>query len=109
MPSSSLIKFLDLTTDDPKLRPILDRLKEVIRVLSNKQLIDGQLLEQIPVQKYAPTNYVNIIPHKLGRRINGYMVVKEFPSTNISEDRLSDENFLYIISSLDSTISLWVF
>lgn len=109
MPSSSLIKFLDLTTDDQKLRPILDRLKEVVRVLSNKQLIDGQLLEEVAVLKYAPTNYVNMIPHKLGRKMNGYIVVRAFPNVGISEDVPSDETFIYLRSTLAATISLWVF
>lgn len=109
MPSSSLIKLLDLTTDDPKLKPVLDRLKEVIRVLSNKQLIDGQLLEGIPLLKYAPSLYVNRVPHKLGRTPNGYFSVRMFPNVGLSEDVASDETFLYLRSTLDATVSLWVF
>lgn len=109
MPSSSLIKFLDLTTDDAKLKPILDRLKEIIRVLSTKQILDGQLLENVTLKKYAPSSYVNIVQHKMGKTLNGYILVREFPSVNMSEDKPSDENYLYLISSLDTTVSLWVF
>lgn len=108
MPSSSLIKFLDLTTDDPKLKPVLDRLKEVVRVLGTKQILDGQLLENLSILPFG-VGYINVIPHKLGRIPNGYFLVKELPGANVGQHKESDESFLYLRATGTSTVSLWVF
>lgn len=108
MPSSSLIKFLDLTTDDPKLKPVLDRLKEVVRVFGTKQIIDGQLLENISILPFG-AGYVNVIPHKLGRMPNGFFIAKELPGANVGQHAASDESFLYLKATGTSTVSLWVF
>lgn len=104
MSLTSITRFFELTSDDPILTPIVTRLKEVFRNLITKQIIDGQLLVKIPLVAGS----VNNVPHKVGRVLNGYIIVGSSADSRFW-DSGSTDFFLKLNCSTNTTVSLWVF
>lgn len=104
MSSSSLLRFLELQSDDPALARVVGRVKEIFRALFQKQIIDGQILSSISLLSASP----NRIPHKLGRKVNGYIIVRSSALSTFS-DSGSDESFLTLNCSANTTVDIWVF
>lgn len=109
MPSSSLPLFYSLRSADPKITPILERLKLIFAQLFSKAIIDGHLLEGVEIQPAI----INKIPHKLERFYNGWYIVRVNSQAIFWETatNIRGNEYLYLESTavVPTTVSIWVF
>lgn len=107
MPSSSLPLFYSLRTSDPKITPILERLKLIFAQLFSKEIIDGQLIDSITLIAGGTVK----VPHKLERAYNGWFIVKidGFAQVFDNNSNTETEKFIYISSDAAVHINIWVF
>ena len=80
--------------------------KEMFRQLRASPILQGVLLKDVSV-----TTSGTEIPHTLGRRWNGWIVVDKTTTASVTRSDSTDETkFLKLTSSSGTiTISLWVF
>jgi hypothetical protein len=73
--------------------------------LSKSVILDGTLLENVPVGT-AATN----IDHKLGRTYRGYIICKNSTQCIINNtNSVDDSKFITLQASVATTVSIWVF
>jgi len=72
-------------------------------VLTNP-LVQGSLLSGIPI-----TTGSNVINHKLGRQMQGWMVVDTTAAVTLYRSAPFNSSTLTLVASGTSTIALWVF
>jgi len=78
----------------------LQKLSEVIEV----PILSGVLVEEIAV-----TTTAKKVPHKLGRRARGWIVVRNNANSVVYDNSAPDGEFLDLVASAAATISIWVF
>lgn len=90
----------------------IDRLQgnidSIFSILPKLEILDGQLLKGIKLT----TGSVNLVSHKLGRPLIGYVIVLKSASTDIWDDQLSNtlsDKYLTLNCTSDVTVSMWVF
>lgn len=72
--------------------------------LSSISILDGIAIKSISLTAYTPT----ILEHRLGRAPQGWLVTDKNTDANVWSTNKTDK-FLYLTSSMDTTISLWVY
>lgn len=85
-----------------------DHLEEVINPITDSQIIDGVILEDIALNSSTFTT----IEHKLGRKPRGYIVIRKSAAQTVFEDAGDYANrklFLKLKSSGAVTVNLWIF
>lgn len=95
-------------SDDDTIRQLQGAVDLVFQELLKKQIIEGNFLENIALN----TGVDNLVSHKLGRPVQGYIVVKRDADANIWDTEAQNTmktSFVNLRSSADCTISLWVF
>lgn len=98
--------FKRLNVDDYNLTQIQNNIEEFSRPITNSEVIDGVLLEDISLVSASTTS----VPHKLGRNIQGWIVVRNDTNCAVWETTASTDNeFIALNTSADTTVSLWVF
>jgi hypothetical protein len=93
---------------DRYLRTFKEAVEDGGRVIEEKRLIDGILLEGESIP--ATTN--TVINHKLGRRIKGWVVTDQDAAATIYRVTVSGEDTakqITLYASAAVTIDLWVF
>lgn len=89
----------DRTTGDEK-----DRIKEVLRAITKKPILDGLLLEGVAIGTASTA-----IAHGLGRLPRGWMLANGATAT-VAEAAASDNKFLHLIAgSALTNRKIWVF
>lgn len=114
MPRLSISQYIDFGFEDPTLARFAETISEVIRTISNKEILDGQIIPDVFL--IADTGTVNKVTHKLGRPVNGYLVIKNNSQSDVWDQEstnLEKNEFLYLLAYEASkgftTVSLWVF
>lgn len=95
-------------SDDNVVRQLQDASDAIFKVITVKEILDGILLEDISLLSANP----NVINHKLGRKLRGYIIVRQDTNTNIWDSQTSNTTpslTLVLNCGSNVTISLWVF
>ena len=85
-----------------------DHLEEVINPITDSQIIDGVILEDIALNSSTFTT----IEHKLGRKPRGYLVIRKSAAQTVYEEAGDYDNrklFIKLRASGTVTVNLWVF
>ena len=93
-----------INTKDFALGQVQTNLITVLRDIARKEIIDGQLVENVAI---GTTN--TAISHKLGRTPLGYVIVGKNGPGDIYMSGESDSLTLNLTSTAAVTASLWVF
>lgn len=104
----SISPLRKVRSDDDTIRQLQGAVDLVFQELLKKQLIDGNFFEDVELTM----GIVNLVPHKLGKEAQGYIVVKRDANATIWDSESTNEmknSFLNLRTSADCVISLWVF
>jgi hypothetical protein len=85
-----------------------DSVANALNPIIKKEIIDGQLLENLALA----TSQDNLIQHKLGRNLRGYIIVRKNALADVYEQPVPNnltELQLNLHTTQTVTISLWVF
>lgn len=102
----ALPNFRRVNTKLNDLKLLQDSLDAALRPIIDKLILDGRLIEDIELT----TGQANLIDHRLGRSIRGYVVVKRDADARVWDsvpDRPATQ--IDLRSSANVTISIWVF
>lgn len=107
MPASSFSQFLSLRVADAKINQVLERLKLIFAGIFAKEILDGQLITSIQLEASATVR----VAHKLGRKYNGWFVVKVDGFAQVFDNNANTEtdNYIYISSDAAVIVDIWVF
>jgi hypothetical protein len=95
-------------SDDNIVRQLQDATDSVLRSISARQILDGILIEDVELDSAGD----NLIEHKLGRKLRGWIVVRQNINTNVwdsQDSNLLPDKTLILNCGSDVTVSLWVF
>lgn len=101
--------FRKVRSQDKDLRLVQDAIETPLRDIQSRKILDGQLLENIPI---SSTLSVNKIPHGLSKPLTGWIVVRQSASATIWDSQGDNENpnlFLNLNTTASCVVSLWVF
>lgn len=104
----SIPDFQKISTNIKEVDRMTEKLSLTLGVLLAKQIIDGELLEDVLVT----TGATRTIPHTLQRPVTGYIIVKRNANAVIWDSEslnLRKDLFLDLNSSATVTVSIWVF
>lgn len=104
---SSLIQFKKVGQKSPELTQFQDNCEQTFSRLTNKQILDGVLLEDV-----ALTTAASNISHGLGRPVTGYMVIKKNANAVVYDNESTNTKktqFLILRASATVIVSLWIF
>lgn len=85
-----------------------DNVENFTNQLSQKSIIDGQILKQVNLISGS----INEIPHKLGRELIGWYVIRNRANSVIwdsQDSNLRKTLTLILECSADTVVDLWVF
>lgn len=97
-------KVANANDDTMKLQ---ERLQEFFKAIQNCPLLDGVLLTNVEL-----TTGLNSVPHKLGRELIGWIVVRPRADARLwdsQDDNIFKTKTLALNASADTTVDLWVF
>ena len=102
-----------LRTQNSELRQVQDSVASVLRDVTSRSILDGRLLEDIVLEE----GVVATIPHKLGRKLLGWILVRKDANEDVWDSQASNPTptrTLVLNNTLTApgatmTISLWVF
>ena len=100
--------FKKVATINPELQKVSDNLREFVKPLINSEIVDGVLLKDISLI----TGQDNVVSHKLGRKINGWIPVRIRANSvvwDLQDSNVIDTSTLILRSSVNVTIDLWIF
>lgn len=93
-----------LSSPDRVLNQAQDNIANAVDRLSGVEILDGQLLRDVVLA----SGVANQVPHKLGRALIGYEVVRRNAQA-IIWDTAADDKFVTMRASATVTVTLWVF
>jgi hypothetical protein len=99
----ALIPFRKIRTASKELERVQSAISDSLNPLARKALVDGIYLEDIALSSGA-----NVVSHKLGRDLRGYIVCRRSNASTIY-DTAADRTTLSLTTSGAITVSLWVF
>jgi hypothetical protein len=79
-------------------------IEAAFRSLDRVPLLDGRLIENIEL-----TTTERKIPHNLGRKPKGYLIVDTNAAATVHRSSESDDRYLPLTSSATVTVKIWVF
>lgn len=97
-------QFSTIFTNEYELQKMQDNAADVLNVITSKQILDGNLLQNVSL-----ISGQNSIPHLLGRPALGWIIVDKNATCDVYSFKSFDNVFLYLQSSGAVTMSLWVF
>lgn len=100
--------FRKVRVNDSGLTKVQDSLATVFGAVLAKEIIDGNLLENVALVSGS----TNLVEHKLGKPVSGYIVVKRNSNQAVWDSEGSNtkkNNYLQLEASGSVTVSLWVF
>lgn len=106
MGSGTLIKaFKKIAQQQPELQAIVNAIAEFVRPLEQNPLLSGRVLEAVTVGT-ADTN----IPHKLGRKWVGWIIIGRTSSVVPYEGTQDDTGlFLTLVAASETIVDIYVF
>lgn len=93
---------------DHQTRVQLTRLREAVEELST-DILDGRLVEGVSLLSASSPN---VVPHKLGRELRGYVVVLKSADARIWDEQAANtrpSSELHLRTSADCTATIWCF
>ncbi len=98
--------FNKVGTSDPVLRKMQDAVETPLREISAKAILDGQILKDL----FLVSGSENLVSHKLGRKLTGWVIIQQDTNANIwaTSEKL-DQYYLVLNTSANCNLSLWVF
>lgn len=98
----------DVQFDDVQLKKFHDEVKKSIDSLG-KTILNGVMINQS-----LTAGTVNSIPHGLGRKYNGFIVVKKFQFVDVylvenTTLYKNDGKFIHLTPSVTANLSIWIF
>lgn len=100
--------FRKLNTDDRNLNLVQDNIDNAFNPLTKNELLDGLIITDIDLV----TGQDNIINHKLGRKIQGWIVIGKDAAADIYDNQSSNSlpNLTLLLrTTANCTINLYVF
>lgn len=100
--------FLSIVIKDLALSQVLQRIRLIIEEITEKDILDGILLQA----QELVTGSQNVIAHKLGRDIRGYIITQRSADCRIWDDQLTNTEkakYLKLQTSANVTVNIWVF
>lgn len=104
-------RFIKIRTQDEDLNKMQERVEAAFQPIFNSEIVNGVFLEEINLV----TGSDNIIEHKLGRKVRGYIVVSKSANSNVY-DKINDASdttnknfYLNLQCSANVTVNLWIF
>lgn len=96
--------FKKLTSDvDSDLNKVQQNVQRTVSPILDSEIVDGLQLDDIELSTGS-----NVIDHKLGRALRGYIVVRKSANVTIFDTQVT-KTVLKLTSSGAATISLWVY
>lgn len=97
------LKDLRYLSDDDIINKVQDNVNTVIRPIIDSAIIDGVLLNNISLK-----NGATVVDYKLGRKLQGYIVVRKTANANIWDGALTTKT-ITLHSDAACVVSLWCF
>lgn len=100
-------KLQRIQTADRVLNMIQDNVSNILDPYSSKEILQGQILQNIELASGA-----NTVAHKLNRKLLGWFVIRQRSSATIYDTQDSQTQpalFLSLVASANVTIDLYVF
>ncbi len=103
--------FVKINHKDPVVNRIQEHIEQAFQPITKAEIIDGAFLQSVELT----TGSDNIVEHKLGRQVIGYIVVSKsansviFDKINDATDTTDKKLFLNLQCSANATVNLWVF
>lgn len=107
MGAPNMEKFTKQSTQDPDLNKVQDNLTRTLNPVFNTPILEGNLLQKIPLLTGS-----NTINHKLGRTLIGWMITRQRGAASIydAQDLNSmPASTLILISSAPAIVDIYVF
>lgn len=103
-----LKSFSKIQSDDEVLNRVQDNVAQTFQPIIQQPILGGNILPGISLL----TGVDNNVPHKLGRKLIGYMVVRKNSNSTVWDSQgfnLSQNSTLILNCSANTTVDLWVF
>jgi hypothetical protein len=100
--------FRKIKSTIQELNQVQENIEQTLRSVLQTPILNGVLLTNIDLV----TGAVNRVPHKLGRELRGYFIVKKNSAATIYDTQSSlkaDENFLLLNTSANTNVNIWIF
>lgn len=97
-----------LSSDNDILNQIQERVSEALTPIQLSEIINGLRLVKVQLQ----TGQVNVINHKLNRKLLGYFIVRKRAQSDVWDSQDSNPKptkTLHLNCSADVVVDLWVF
>jgi len=91
--------------DSDDVEKIQDNIENLAKPIRDSQIIGGVLVEDALLEE----SKINEVRHSLGRVPKGYKVVDRNANATIWSSQKGSDRFLYLVTSAEVTVSLWVF
>ncbi len=102
-------KFIRHETDNYDLQKTQDNLSEIFKSIpALHPLFEGHLISGISIE----TGTVKVVNHKLGRKLQGYVVVLRSTESDVWDNQATNETpskTLELNTDANTTVTLWVF
>lgn len=102
-----MAKLQKIQTADRVINMIQDNVSNILDPLSSKDILQGQILQNVVLLSGA-----NTIAHKLNRKLIGWFIVRQRASATVydtQDTQARPDIFLSLVSSANVTVDLYVF
>jgi len=101
-------RYERVTTDNPVLKEIQERVEDALLPVVDSSIIDGKLL----TGHVLASGTTSVIAHGLGRKLKGWVVVSKNAAQHVYDAQASNDSpdiFLHLTAGGAVTVDLWVF
>lgn len=98
---------MPVKTGQPAVDQALDEVRKDVEKLKRSSVLDG-----VQVDNIALTTTAVRVPHRLGRRANGYIIVGSTVLTQYADENAGKQDldkYVYLLSAAPTTVSIWVY
>ena len=95
-------------SSDDVVRQLQDAADSVLKVITKKEILDGNFLEDITITAGTP----KVVNHLLGEKLRGWISVRKNAQAHVWDSQDTNQtpfSTLILNASASVTISLWVF
>ena len=102
----ALTKFKQIKSDDYELMRVQDNVNTALIPVLTNQILNGQVLKSVVLT----TGSSNIVNHKLGRDLVGYIVIKKNANADVWDSTSVTPTLTLVLeTSANCTVDLYVF
>ena len=92
----------------PETARFQENVEQALKPITDARIIDGILIKEVSLLS-ADDNFIN---HKLGRKVQGWLVVRKRADSRVwdlQDSNVNDTKTLKLKCSADVTVDLWIF